>query len=317
MATAEQIKMLIKSHYSEKPGTFDSVAMQIAAYEAKKGRTEYSRELRSIVENAKKQKTTYSLGNADGLIDFSDPKVRRSNLILEDAVGEKINEIIHEFWNQEKLESYGLKNKRKILLAGPPGTGKTMTASALANELGLPLGIIQMDKMMTKYMGETNIKLRQIFESIDTFSAVYLFDEFDAIGSDRNSDNDIGEIRRILNTFLQLIEQNESNSLIIAATNSIHSLDTALFRRFDEVIYYEMLNSSKIEKLIEVSFNEFKLNKGTLKKAAQVATGLSQSEIVKAVSNTLKNTILYNKGIISEEYLFNSFLDLKKNYKEN
>lgn len=314
MATAEQVKALIKAHYSSSDGLFESVAMQIAAFEAKKGKKEYAREIRNIIETEKKKKRSYSFDNVDGLIDFSQPSVRLNNLILDSKIDSKIKVIVNEFWNQEKLESFGLKNKRKILLAGPPGTGKTMTASVLANELGLPLGIIQMDKMMTKYMGETTVKLRQIFDSINSFPAVYLFDEFDAIGSDRNSDNDVGEVRRILNTFLQLIEQNDSNGLIIAATNNFSSLDSALFRRFDEVIQYGTLSSDRIEKLIKVNLRDFQLDATTLRRAADSALGLSQAEIVKAVENTLRYSILYNDSKISEDYLLKNISEVKEIY---
>lgn len=314
MATAEQIKALLKSHYSNTDGLFESIAMQIAAYEAKKGKNEYAREIRNIIELEKKKKRSYSFDNVDGMIDFVQPEVRMNNLVLDADIDKKVKEIINEFWNQEKLESFGLRNKRKILLAGPPGTGKTMTASVLANELGLPLGIIQMDKMMTKYMGETTVKLRQIFDSINTIPAVYLFDEFDAIGSDRNSENDVGEVRRILNTFLQLIEQNESNGLIIAATNNFHSLDIALFRRFDEVIQYQTLSSKEIRRLIKVNLRKFKLDANFLDNAAKIANGLSQAEIVKAVENTLRYSILYNDGEISGEYLLENLKDLRKIY---
>lgn len=314
MATAEQVKALIKAHYSSSDGLFESVAMQIAAFEAKKGKKEYAREIRNIIETEKKKKRSYSFDNVDGLIDFSQPSVRLNNLILDSKIDSKIKVIVNEFWNQEKLESFGLKNKRKILLAGPPGTGKTMTASVLANELGLPLGIIQMDKMMTKYMGETTVKLRQIFDSINSFPAVYLFDEFDAIGSDRNSDNDVGEVRRILNTFLQLIEQNDSNGLIVAATNNFSSLDSALFRRFDEVIQYGTLSSDRIEKLIKVNLRDFQLDATTLRRAADSALGLSQAEIVKAVENTLRYSILYNDSKISEDYLLKNISEVKEIY---
>ncbi|MFS0983126.1 AAA family ATPase [Enterococcus durans] len=314
MATAEQVKALIKAHYSSSDGLFESVAMQIAAFEARKGKKEYAREIRNIIETEKKKKRSYSFDNVDGLIDFSQPSVRLNNLVLDSKIDSKIKVIVNEFWNQEKLEAFGLKNKRKILLAGPPGTGKTMTASVLANELGLPLGIIQMDKMMTKYMGETTVKLRQIFDSINSFPAVYLFDEFDAIGSDRNSDNDVGEVRRILNTFLQLIEQNDSNGLIIAATNNFSSLDSALFRRFDEVIQYGTLSSDRIEKLIKVNLRNFQLDPTTLRRAADSALGLSQAEIVKTVENTLRYSILYNDSKISEDYLLKNISEVKEIY---
>ena len=123
-------------------------------------------------------------------------------------------------------------------IPGGFGTGKTMTASVIASELGMTLYIVQMDKLITKYMGETSVKLRQIFDAIQHNVGVYLFDEFDAIGADRGLDNEVGEMRRILNSFLQFIEADSSESIVIAATNNKQMLDRALFRRFDDVLHY-------------------------------------------------------------------------------
>ena len=136
------------------------------------------------------------------------------------------------------------------MLIGSPGTGKTMTAKALAKELHLQLHTIQVDRLVTKFMGETSAKLRQIFDLIQEEHGVYLFDEFDAIGGDRSNDNDVGEMRRVLNSFLQFIEQDTSDSLIIAATNNPKLLDHALFRRFDDVLYYEKPDADQRKALI-------------------------------------------------------------------
>lgn len=131
-------------------------------------------------------------------------------------------------------------NRRKRLIEGKPGTGKTMTASVIASEVSLPLYTIQVDKLVNKFMGETSARLRQIFDSMETQQGLYLFDEFDAIGADRSLDNEVGEMRRILNSFLQFIEQDASDSIIIAATNNQKILDQALFRRFDDVLHYDL-----------------------------------------------------------------------------
>ncbi|WP_249364437.1 AAA family ATPase, partial [Pseudoalteromonas ruthenica] len=138
-----------------------------------------------------------------------------------------------------KLKNHGLSPRRKVLLVGPPGTGKTYTASVLAGELDYPLFQVRLDGVITKYLGESSAKLRQVFDAIREVRGVYFFDEFDALGSNRSAGNDVGEARRLLNSFLQMIEQDESNSLIICATNHIEILDHALFRRFDDVIKYE------------------------------------------------------------------------------
>ncbi|QUC03080.1 AAA family ATPase [Atopobium sp. oral taxon 416] len=125
-----------------------------------------------------------------------------------------------------------------------------MTASVIAAELGMPLFIVQTDKLITKYLGETSSRLRQIFEAIASNRAVYLFDEFDAIGADRSRDNEVGEMRRILNSFLQFIEADTSESIIIAATNNRKMLDQALFRRFDDVMHYELPTTREVKRIV-------------------------------------------------------------------
>jgi len=101
--------------------------------------------------------------------------------------------------------AHGLSPRRKLLLVGPPGTGKTLSASVLASELGIPLFQVRLDGLITKFMGETAAKLRQIFDATSQTRGIYFFDEFDAIGSQRGLTNDVGEIRRVLNSFLQTI----------------------------------------------------------------------------------------------------------------
>src|SRR5690606_18155318 len=127
-------------------------------------------------------------------ISMVDKKI--SELVVSEDIKKRLMRIIKEYRQKHKLKKYGLENRRKILIAGPPGTGKTMTASIIASELNIPLYTVLVDKLVTKYMGETSVKLRQIFDLIHENNGVYLFDEFDAIGSKRSLDNDVGEIRR-------------------------------------------------------------------------------------------------------------------------
>ena len=169
---------------------------------------------------------------------LSYPQSRLSDMVLDQSIEDSLNRIIKEQRFFGKIKQHGLSPRRKLLLVGPPGTGKTMTASALAGELGVPLFSVRLDSLITKFMGETAAKLRQIFDAISNVRGIYFFDEFDAIGSQRGQANDVGEIRRVLNSFLQMLEHDNSNSVIIAATNHPEALDYALFRRFDDMIQF-------------------------------------------------------------------------------
>ena len=254
MATAEQIKSLIHSHLSDDPERFYSIALQVAAYEAKQGHSALAHDIRDIVDKARKAKGAVVLRfpkDMLGLVLSEEPDIAKSALVIPTALNERIERIIQEYRQQHKLKSHGLTHRRKVLLVGPPGTGKTMTAKVLAHELRLPLHTIQADRLVTKFMGETSAKLRQIFDLIQNETGVYLFDEFDAIGGERSLENDVGEMRRVLNSFLQFIEQDSSDSMMIAATNSPKLLDRALFRRFDDVMYYEQPGEDERKRLIE------------------------------------------------------------------
>ena len=213
---------------------------------------------------------------------------------------------------QQKLREYDLLPRSKILMVGLPGTGKTMTASALAGQLNLPLFTIQLDRLITRYMGEASAKLRLIFDHIRKIRGVYFFDEFDAIGSSRNLTNDVGEIRRILNSFLQFMEDTRSDSLILAATNLPDLLDSALFRRFDDILKYE----NPAENLIESTFKKYLLLKDVSSIDWSLITkksiGLSFAEIHKICENALKNNIL-NNNTINSELLLSLIAEVKDN----
>ena len=152
-------------------------------------------------------------------------------------------------------------------------------------------------------MGETSAKLRQVFESMYTDEGVYFFDEFDAIGSDRSFDNEVGEMRRILNSFLQFIEQDSSDSLIISATNNQKLLDKALFRRFDDVLHYDLPAKDEIYRLFEYKIGSFAPYLEITGRLIDEAVGLSHAEIVRVSDDAIKNSILHESQINEQEII--------------
>jgi len=305
MATAEQLKSLIRSHFADDRERFVTVALQLAAHEAKQGHTALAHEIRALVDKAKSAPVRVIRFNRelDDLVISTEPKERLADLIVSDEIRNRIERILREYRQQDKLKKHGLGNRRKALLAGPPGTGKTMTAAVLAGELHLPLHTILMDKLVTKFMGETSAKLRQIFDVIRERRGVYLFDEFDAIGAERGRDNDVGEMRRVLNSFLQFIEQDDSDSLIVAATNNPRILDQALFRRFDDVLYYHLPTENEIRHLIENRLGKFRGKKLSLKMAIKEAETLSHAEITQACDDAIKEAILADRETVTATLL--------------
>lgn len=306
MATAEQLKSLIQSHFEHDSERFNTIALQLAAHEAKAGHSNLAFELRNLVDKAQEQEAQKIIpfnGNMQDLIAINSTQFRFSDLIVPITLKNRIERILVEFRKQDKLKKHGLMHRKKIMLCGHPGTGKTMTAKVIAGELQLPLFVILMDKLITKYMGETSAKLRQVFQYIESRKGVYLFDEFDAIGAERNRDNDVGEMRRVLNSFLQFIEQDSSDSIIISATNNVEILDHALFRRFDDVLHYSLPEDGDIVHLVQNRLGSFLKNDFNLDSIVQKARTLSHSEICGVCDDTMKEAILNDETYVTEKML--------------
>ena len=313
MASADQLKALLQSHLEGDDERFFSVAMQVAAHEAKLGHGRVAEELRALIDRAKARRglpaqgkdrpipISRPRGELAGLLSVSYPKVRLGEMVLDDVLSAQLQRIIREQRQAVQILAHGLSPRRKLLLMGPPGTGKTMTASVLAGELGLPLFQVRLDALITKFMGETATKLRQVFEATDRTRGVYFFDEFDAIGSQRGLANDVGEIRRILNSFLQMIEQDESHSLIVAATNHPEILDHALFRRFDDILHYELPGEGHIASVLKSRLGRMAAKGVSWKRLASESVGLSYAEVSRACDETLKEALIDQREQISED----------------
>lgn len=316
MAASDQIKSLITSFGKGDESRFFATAMQIAASEARRGHSHIAKDFKQLIDKAKKERLslfkeggktiTFSIPKRElqELIDVYPPRIELNDMVLAPSVKEALEKLLKEQNRWELLKKFNLEPQRKLLLSGEPGTGKTMTAHAIAGELNLPVYIIRLDGLMSKYMGESISKLRLIFDAMVDHRAVYLFDEFDSIGSHRNQGQDVGEIKRVLNSFLINIEKDTSNSVIIAATNLHESLDKALFRRFDTIIQYPLPNAEQIEEAIKKRLETFKFNKRfAYKRVSKLAKGLNFSDIIKACEEAIKDMVLNEKEKIDTSYL--------------
>jgi SpoVK/Ycf46/Vps4 family AAA+-type ATPase len=326
MATAEQLKALIRCHAEGDDARFYAIAMQVAAAEARGGHGRFAQELRELVDRAKAavgaSRTPPSQplavaqprGELAGLLTFSYPKARLSDMALSKSLAGRLERVLLEQRQRERIRQHGLLPIRKLLLIGPPGTGKTMTASALAGELGIPLFTIQLHALITKFMGETAAKLRLVFDAIHATRGVYLFDEFDALGGQRGSGHDVGEIRRVLNSFLQFLEHDASDSLLVGATNHVEILDRALFRRFDAVLEYAPPSTDIAIRIMQNRLSLLDATAIDWKAAATAADGLSHSEIVHACEHAAKNALLEQSTVVRQDDLLAALEERRRSH---
>ena len=236
----------------------------------------------------------------------------RHEMVLSKEVYSKILRIEQEYTARERLSHHGLKPRKKILLYGTSGCGKSMTAEKIAWDLGLPFYKVRFDSIISSYLGESASNLQRLFESLKEYPCVLLLDEFDIIGKKRQSNSsDVGEIHRIVNILLGLLEEYDGEGILIATTNLEDILDTALFRRFDELIELPKPSKEEIASLLEMSFSALRLNKGIdISTYATKMIGLSYAIVVKIANDAAKKSVIRFQDEISSD-------DLDKALEEN
>ena len=234
------------------------------------------------------------------LVEIKTPQRFLDELIISPELREQIDIVLAEYRSIQVLHSNNLKARQKLLLAGPPGCGKTLCSEVIASELGLPLIYTRFDAVISSYLGETAANLRKVFEYAQNGTWVVFFDEFDAIGKSREDVEDHGELKRVVNTFLQLLDNFVSDSIFIAATNHERLLDKALWRRFDDILFFDRPSNEQIHQLIEIKLLSVRHRGLNTSYFVNLMAGWSHADVERVCLEAMKIGVLQRETIITD-----------------
>lgn len=234
------------------------------------------------------------------LLDIRQAQRPLGEMILLESNLSAIEELLEEHRRADVLRSFGMKPSGKVLFHGPPGCGKTLAAEVIAFELDLPLAIVRLDALVSSFLGETAANLRKVFDFITEHPTVALFDEFDAIGKERSDTGEHGELRRVVNAVLQMMDAYQGKSLILAATNHEAILDSAIWRRFDETIDFPMPDSAQLQQILSLKLRgvrrQFELDESSLLALFKNRSG---ADIERIVRRAVKRMILRSQEFMT------------------
>jgi SpoVK/Ycf46/Vps4 family AAA+-type ATPase len=322
MALARQIIEMLRSHVEGDDERFRTAALQLAANEARQGHADVARQIQQLANCAAKPRPTAQTANSvefgrpqgelAGLLETAQPTFGFNQLVLPPALERRLKRVLKEQKEFGRLREHGLRPRQRLLLLGPPGCGKTMTAHALAYELGLPLYVVRLDALFTKYLGETASKLRLVFDAVEQQRAVFLFDEFDSLGLSRGAQHDVAEMRRVLNSFLVFIDNMRGHSLVVAASNHPEALDRALFRRFDDIIEYSMPTAAEIEQVFRQRLAAENTKAVNWKELLRSTRGLSFADAARVADDAVKERLIEHGDLMTTALLLSAISDRVK-----
>jgi SpoVK/Ycf46/Vps4 family AAA+-type ATPase len=294
MTSIAQVTALVDAHVNRDYSRFRAVTLQIAANLA--SRSEHSAsQLRKLMDQQQAVVIT-PLASAKGLLSAPPERASLEDMVLAPGVRALLDRVLLEYRQRDILLMHSLQPARKLLFTGLPGTGKTMAAGALARALGLPLFRVELHAVITSLLGETAANLAKVFKHVNEIPAVYLFDEFDALSGDRstasNGGSAGGEMRRVVNSLLQLIEDDRSTSLLVAATNHLQIIDSALFRRFDEIVTFPPLTKTELTQLVDRALASFDTGPLDYDAIHAVTPALGHSDLCSVLERVCKDQVI-------------------------
>lgn len=315
------LRLLLRSHAEGDEPTFRKAALQLAASENAAGHARVAEEIRSIIA---KLPATGSR-RAGAVVDIAQPRgdladildaghrdERFPQIILRPDVRALLERVIQENRSRSRLESFGVEPRRRLLFHGPPGCGKTLAAAVLAGEMGLPLMTVRFDALFSRFLGATAVQLRAIFAEMPQRPGVYLFDEFDAVAKARGDAQDVGEMNRVVTSFLQLVDADVSGSLLVAATNHIELLDRAVFRRFDVIVGFDRPSKEQIAELIELRLGRFGLSREVTSGLADQFQGGTFADVARVSDDAIRTMALAHRDSLQVGDVEGAIADLQR-----
>jgi len=314
MAASEMIQELIRAHVEQNDARFRTVALQLASREARNGHRIVASRIRDLIDSAVTNAakpvnaptaTPLARPSEDlrSVLAVGYPKERLADIILLDELADALPRVLIEHRSREQLERFGLQPRRRLLLHGPPGCGKTLAAAVIAGELGLPLLRVRIETLFSRYLGQTAALLSAVFVEMNRVRGVYLFDEFDALGRQRFAANDVGEASRVVSTFLQLVDADDSGAIIVAASNGVNEIDHAVFRRFDDVAHVPLPSVDATGRLLRLRTRGQRIPARELDALATDLPDLSFAETSRVVTEAMKTMVLDGRNRLRTEDL--------------
>ena len=303
--TSLQVTALVAAHVSRDHSRFRAITLQIAAHmpsRSERGADQLRKLVDSLVDD-QRALSLVPLPSASGLLSAPSGLATLDDMVLAPAVRDRLDRVVLEQSRRSDLLAQGLRPARKLLFTGLPGLGKTMAAGAISRAIGMPMFRVELHGVISSFMGETSSKLAKVFEHVRSMPAVYLFDEFDALGAERSSlggGSAGAEMQRVVNSLLQFIEDDRSDSLIVAATNHDQMLDSAIFRRFDEIITFGSPTKDEVTTLVHRKLQAVEdidvaqLDMSTIYTAAAT---LGHADICAALDRVRKDHVLVGTAI--------------------
>jgi SpoVK/Ycf46/Vps4 family AAA+-type ATPase len=314
MATGKLLRQLIKSGIEGNSEAFRAASEEVIREERAKQHHLLANDLERLLYGRPKdfaqsparalEKPPVDRERNLPLLDLREPVRRLEDAVLSEETRAAVEEVLQEHHHQERLASVGLRAADRLLFYGPPGCGKTLTAEIIASELGLPLAVVRVDAVVSSYLGETAANLRKVFDFAAANAAVVLFDEFDALAKERADEAEHGELRRVVNAVLQMMDAYVGRSVLIAATNHETMLDLAVWRRFEEVLLFEPPNLEQLRRLLALKLRgvrrEFDVGDTAV---TALFDGMTHADVERVLRRAIKDMVLEGREFLTLRHL--------------